>query len=143
MGKWLGFLVLAAVWVGPAEAQAGDSPSVRGTHPELAGAITDAAEQSPTFRQLVAAIRSAGGLVYVHHGTCGRNVRACLLLNITQAGPSSPAEHPDGPAEEGPRPDDRHRPRAAARAGGAERAERGGRRLDPHLLRTHRARRSG
>jgi hypothetical protein len=87
MGKWLGFLVIAAVWVGPAEAQAGDSSSVRGTHPELTGAIADAAEQSPTFKDLVAAIGSAGGLVYVHHGTCGRNVRACLLLNITQAGP--------------------------------------------------------
>ena len=34
-----------------------------------------------------AAIGGAGGLVYVHHGTCGRNVRACLLLNVTQAGP--------------------------------------------------------
>lgn len=86
MAKWLGFLVVAAVWVGPAEAQAGDSPSVRGTHPELTGAIAEAAEQSPTFKDLVAAIGSAGGLVYVHHGTCGRNVRACLLLNITQAG---------------------------------------------------------
>ena len=37
--------------------------------------------------ELVADIGSAGGLVYVHHGICGRNVRACLVLNITQAGP--------------------------------------------------------
>ena len=86
MGMWQALLVVAAVWAGPARAQAVGGPSVRGTHPELATAIANAAEQSPTFRQLVAAIDGAGGLVYVHHGTCGRNVRACLILNVTQAG---------------------------------------------------------
>jgi len=87
MGKWLACLVLAAVWTGPAEAQAPVSPSVRSTNLDIRGAITSAWEQSPTFRQLEADIRRAGGLIYVHHGLCGRNVRACLLLNIKRAGP--------------------------------------------------------
>jgi hypothetical protein len=60
---------------------------VRGTSPELARAIADAYEQSRTFRQLAADVGNAGGLVYVHHGTCGRNVLACLVLDIDESGP--------------------------------------------------------
>jgi hypothetical protein len=60
---------------------------VRGTSPELARAIADAYEQSRTFRQLAADVGNAGGLVYVHHGTCGRNVLACLVLDIDKSGP--------------------------------------------------------
>jgi hypothetical protein len=87
MGKWLSYLVLAVVWTVPAKAQAPISPSVRGTTPDIADAITSAWEQSPTFRQLEADIRRAGGLIYVYRGLCGRNVSACLLLNIKRAGP--------------------------------------------------------
>jgi hypothetical protein len=87
MGKWLACLALAVLWTVPAEAQAPVSPSVRGTDPEITAAIASTWERSPTFRQLAADIERAGGLVYVHRGTCGRNVRACLVLNIRRAGP--------------------------------------------------------
>ena len=87
MGKRLACLVLAVVWTGPAEAQAPVSPSVRGTNTAIKGAIASAWEQSATFRQLAADIERAGGLVYVHVGSCGRNVRACLVLNIRHRGP--------------------------------------------------------
>lgn len=87
MAKWLTGLVFAVAFAEPAGAQAPVSPSVRGTNPEITGAIASVWEQSPTFRQLAADIERVGGLVYVHRGTCGRNVRACMLLNIRHAGP--------------------------------------------------------
>jgi hypothetical protein len=86
MGRWVGGLVFTAILANPTLALAGQT-AVRGAAPELARAIEDASEQSATFQQLVAAIADAGGLVYVHHGTCGRNVRACLVLDIDRAGP--------------------------------------------------------
>ena len=64
------------------------SPRLRGSDPAIASAIEQAPERSPTFRQLVAAINRTNGIVYVHYGACGRNVRACLLLAVTQAGPN-------------------------------------------------------
>ena len=88
MGKWLSVLLFTAVGVGPAAAQPAESPSVRSTNPQVAGAIATASEQSPTFKRLVSGIRDVNGIVYVHHGTCGRNVRACLVLSITRAGAS-------------------------------------------------------
>jgi len=63
------------------------SPRLRGSDPAMAAAIEQAVEQSPTFRQLVSAINRTDGIVYVHYGACARNVRACLLLAVTQAGP--------------------------------------------------------
>ena len=54
--------------------------------PETARAIAEGAEKSATFRQLVATIAATDGIVYVHHDTCGRNVRACLVLGVTYAG---------------------------------------------------------
>jgi hypothetical protein len=104
MERWLGSLVIAAVFGGPSITWAAEpqdpeqmyllgatpgvqgSPRVRGSSLEVARAMEDAWEQSPTFRQLVATISSTDGIVYVHHDTCGRNVLACLLLGVTQAG---------------------------------------------------------
>ena len=63
------------------------SPRLRGSDPAIAAAIEQTLERSPTFRQLMAAINRTDGIVYVHFGACGRNVRACLLLAVTQAGP--------------------------------------------------------
>ena len=64
------------------------SPRVRSSSPAIATAIEQLFEQSPTFRELVADINRTDGIVYVHHGQCGRNVLACLLLAVTRAGPN-------------------------------------------------------
>jgi len=70
------------------QASSQGGPRVRGASPEIAEAIEQSAAGSPTFERLVAAIAATDGIVYVHHGACGRNVRACLLLTVTQAGPN-------------------------------------------------------
>lgn len=62
------------------------SPRVRGSSPAIAAAVAQALEQSPTFAKVVTDIDATNGIVYVHYGTCGRNVLACLLLAVTQAG---------------------------------------------------------
>src|SRR4029453_2899791 len=74
----------------PDSQQAGSQggPRVRGASPEIAEAIEQWGAGSPTLERRVAAIAATDGIVYVHHGTCGRNVRACLLLTVTQAGPN-------------------------------------------------------
>jgi hypothetical protein len=86
MDKRLGLLVFAVILGGPVAVCAEDSPRVRGSSPETARAIAEGAEKSATFRQLVATIAATDGIVYVHHDTCGRNVRACLVLGVTYAG---------------------------------------------------------
>jgi hypothetical protein len=99
MGRLARRLVLLLVlampsWVSASGAQGANStqalapgsPRVRASDPIIAEAIEQAAAQSPTFNQLVTAITTTNGIVYVHFGECGRNVRACLLLGITQAG---------------------------------------------------------
>jgi hypothetical protein len=48
--------------------------------------IEEAAQRSPAFRRLVAAIEATNGIVYVEHGICMHGVRACLDLNVTAAG---------------------------------------------------------
>jgi hypothetical protein len=87
VAKWLGRLGFGAILLALPAGAAAEDLMVRGTAPKLAGAIADASLRSATFRRLVEAVAAAGGLVYVHHGTCGRNVRACLVLNIRTAGP--------------------------------------------------------
>jgi hypothetical protein len=62
------------------------SPRVRGSSPELVKALEQAQAGSPTFRDVVSAINLTDGIVYVHYGECGRNVLACLVLDVTQAG---------------------------------------------------------
>jgi hypothetical protein len=89
MGWMVGPVVLLALatpsWIF-AQTLVQGSPRIRGSDPIIAEAIEQAAEQSPTFNQLLTAITTTNGIVYVHFGECGRNVRACLLLGITQAG---------------------------------------------------------
>jgi hypothetical protein len=90
MGKVVEYLAFTLVFALPswthAEAQVEGSPRVRGSSPAIAEAIEQAHRGSPTFRDLVAAIDRTDGIVYVHHGQCGRNVLACLLLAVTRAG---------------------------------------------------------
>jgi hypothetical protein len=62
------------------------SPRVRGASADIVHALNEAALGSSTFRQLIADISATDGIVYVHRGMCGRNVLACLLLNVTKAG---------------------------------------------------------
>jgi hypothetical protein len=61
---------------------------VRGSSPAIVEAIDQASQRSPTFNQLVTAVAATNGIVYVHYGECQRNVRACLVLTVTQAGPN-------------------------------------------------------
>ena len=92
MGRAVVRLVFALVLAMPswtfAEGQARGALRVRGTNPAISGAIEQALEQSPTFRDLVTTINQTDGIVYVHYGECGRNVLACLVLVVTQAGPN-------------------------------------------------------
>jgi hypothetical protein len=62
------------------------SPRVRGSSPAIVEAIEQAIQQSPTFNQLTTAITATDGIVYVHYAECGRNVLACLVLAVEQAG---------------------------------------------------------
>ena len=62
------------------------SPRVRGSSPDIVHALNEAVLGSSTFRQLIEEISATDGIVYVHRGMCGRNVLACLLLNVTKAG---------------------------------------------------------
>jgi hypothetical protein len=64
------------------------APRVRGGSPDIGDALNEAAIRSGTFRQLIADISATDGIVYVHRGTCQRNVLACLLLDVTRAGPN-------------------------------------------------------
>jgi hypothetical protein len=90
MGRAVGWLVFTSVIALPswasAETQIPGSPRVRGSSLAISQAIEQAFERSPTFRDLIAAINGTDGIVYVHHGQCGRNVLACLLLAVTRAG---------------------------------------------------------
>ena len=88
--RWLvGSAVLVAFATSSAFAQTPvqRSPRVRGTRPAIVEAIDRAIQRSPTFNQLVTAIAATDGLVYVHEGECKRNVLACLVLTVKQAGP--------------------------------------------------------
>src|SRR6185503_19741592 len=89
---WLTGTVMAAAIATSSQAFAQTpghgSPRVRGTTPAIVEAIEQGIQQSPTFDELVTAIAATDGFVYVHSGQCGRNVFACLLLTVTQAGPN-------------------------------------------------------
>ena len=90
MGWLVGPVVFVALAVPPwafAQTPVQGSLRVRGSSPGIAEAIERAIQQSPTFNQLVTAITATDGIVYVHYGECGRNVLACLVLAVTQAGP--------------------------------------------------------
>lgn len=61
-------------------------PRVRSSHAYLRAMLAEAAERSKSFRGLVAAIEATDGIVYVEHGACMHNVRACLAMEVTVAG---------------------------------------------------------
>jgi hypothetical protein len=69
------------------QALAAPNARVRGGTSRLAVIITNAAAQSETFRGLVERIGTTDGLVYVTEGKCAHWVRACLLHDVTVAGP--------------------------------------------------------
>jgi hypothetical protein len=54
----------------------------------LSAASARASEWSNTFRRLVDTIDGTDGIVYVEPGRCGKNVRACMALTVTVAGPN-------------------------------------------------------
>jgi hypothetical protein len=54
----------------------------------LAARLHEAIGRSPTFRRLVDAIDGSDGIVYVEHGWCGHEVRACLAMTVHVAGPN-------------------------------------------------------
>jgi len=91
MARMLASLMFTSVLATPswvfAQTPVPGSPRVRGSSPAIVEAIDRAIEQSPTFNELVTAITATDGIVYVHYGECGRNVLACLILKVTQAGP--------------------------------------------------------
>jgi hypothetical protein len=68
------------------DAPCGLEPRVRSSHAYLRAMIEEAAQRSPAFRRLVAAIEATNGIVYVEHGSCVQGVHACLSLNVTAAG---------------------------------------------------------
>jgi hypothetical protein len=56
-------------------------------NPSIGLLLQEGAEHSATFRRLVETIDATDGLVYVEHGRCGHQVRACLALTVHVAGP--------------------------------------------------------
>jgi hypothetical protein len=81
MGRLVGPVVLVALttpsWAF-AQTSGQGSPRARGTSPAIVEAIEQAIRQSPTFNQLVTAITTTDGIVYVREGTCRFGLRACL-----------------------------------------------------------------
>ena len=81
----------AVVVVGMATSSLAQTPAqplirVRGADPIVTGMIAEAAQSSPTFRRLVAAIDQTDGLVYAIRGRCRDGIRACLPHALTIAG---------------------------------------------------------
>ena len=83
----LSALTAVGLLAGAADAPAPEiGPRVRSSHAYLRAMIGEAVLRSPTFRRIVAAIEATDGIVYVEHGACRHNVRACLALDVTAAG---------------------------------------------------------
>jgi hypothetical protein len=61
---------------------AAPAPRVRSTDPVLAPLLAQAQSGSRTFRDLVRAIETTDGIVYVERGRCGHGVHACLSLQL-------------------------------------------------------------
>jgi hypothetical protein len=76
----IGFILTMGAGITAAEPV--DDPedlAVRSSDVPVAGLIDRAARESPTFRSMVDAIRSAKGIVYIQPGKCGHGVRSCLV----------------------------------------------------------------
>jgi hypothetical protein len=61
-------------------------PRVRTANPTLRALMGTATERSETFRTLVRAIDATDGIVYIEHGRCPGNARACLPHAVTISG---------------------------------------------------------
>jgi hypothetical protein len=61
---------------------------VRGVTATMVALIAQGTGRSKTFHELVDRIGDTDGIVYVAEGSCGHDVRACLLFSITAAGTS-------------------------------------------------------
>jgi hypothetical protein len=62
-------------------------PRVRTADPDIARAIAQATERSPTFRRLLDDIGRTDGIVWVSRGRCGLGASTCLLTYLRVAGP--------------------------------------------------------
>src|SRR5262245_27893779 len=58
-------------------------PRVRSSHAYIRAMIEEAGRRSATFRQLIDAIETTDGIVYVEQGECAHRVRACLIMTVT------------------------------------------------------------
>lgn len=58
---------------------------VRGISARIVALVAEGTAHSKTFHELVDRIGATDGIVYVAEGTCGHDVRACLLFSITTA----------------------------------------------------------
>lgn len=67
---------------------------VRSEDPLIAKLIADAPALSATFRDLVTAIDTTNGIVYVESGRCGRGARACLVLSVDVVEAARPSSGP-------------------------------------------------
>lgn len=83
--------VLLAAPAIPCVAAAGQArqpvPRVRSESVTLRRLITQATEESATFRREIEAIDASDGLVYVQDGRCGRGLAACFMHSVELAGP--------------------------------------------------------
>jgi hypothetical protein len=60
---------------------------VRTSSDTVLAALDWGVKYSRIFRGLIDMINATDGMVYVDEGTCGHSVRACLMLDVTLAGP--------------------------------------------------------
>lgn len=85
----VGVMMTGLVGAGrPVVAAGADTPAmsrVRSNNPAIAALMSQAGEQSETFRGLIETINASDGIVYVEEGTCGHGVRACFVT-VTTAG---------------------------------------------------------
>lgn len=66
---------------------ASEFPRVRAGNARVASLISEAREQSHTFRALISAIDATDGVVFIEDGRCRRSAPACLMSHVTLAGP--------------------------------------------------------
>ena len=80
-------LAMVMVLAAASETFAAEPGRVRADDPSLAALIAETAGRSATFRQMLEALESKDGVVYVLRGRCGHGVRACLDFLVV-AGPN-------------------------------------------------------
>jgi hypothetical protein len=74
---------------GQSDGTAGGSESrLRIESGRIADLVRNGTSRSATLRRLVAAIEHTDGLLYLSEGSCMPRVKACLLMQLDQAGPN-------------------------------------------------------